>query len=126
MNDAQHGRVTIEDVRPSIDCGRFPVKRIAGQTVTVEAGIFADGHDQLSCDVLFRRADASTWQSSPMASLGNDMWRGSFTVEAIGEYEYTVRARVDVADETAEASGIRHGYRGRPCHRGAAPGECGR
>ncbi len=95
MKCNQYTRVTIEDVSPSVDCGRFPVKRVAGQTITVEAGIFADGHDELSCVVLFRRCGADSWQSAPMEPLGNDMWRGSFAVEAIGEYEYTVRARID-------------------------------
>ena len=42
------GRVVIERVSPQIDCGRFPVKRVVGETVVVEADVFADGHD-LSC-----------------------------------------------------------------------------
>lgn len=95
MKRHQPERVAIESIRPSIDCGRFAVKRIVGQQVTVEADIFADGHDELTCVVQFRRAGERSWQSSPMTSLGNDAWRGSFTVEATGEYEYTVSARVD-------------------------------
>src|SRR6516164_1751563 len=38
-------RVVIERISPEIDCGRFPVKRVIGETVVVEADIFADGHD---------------------------------------------------------------------------------
>ena len=41
-------RVAIEAVEPQIDCGRFPIKRIAGDTVVVEAAVFADGHDQIA------------------------------------------------------------------------------
>ena len=33
--------------RPSVDGGRFPAKRIAGEPVRIEAHCFADGHDQL-------------------------------------------------------------------------------
>lgn len=95
MDRHQRNRVIIENVRPSIDCGRFPVKRVAGQQVTVEADIFADGHDELACAVLFRRAGASSWQSCPMTHLGNDAWRGSFLVEDVGEYEYAVSASID-------------------------------
>jgi starch synthase (maltosyl-transferring) len=95
MDRHQRERVVIEHVQPSIDCGRFAVKRVVGQQVTVEADIFADGHDELTCFVLFRRAGARSWQTSPMTPLGNDLWRGSFAVEETGEYEYTVSARVD-------------------------------
>ena len=42
-------RVVIEHVRPEIDDGRFPVKRVVGESVTVEAAVFADGHDQVAC-----------------------------------------------------------------------------
>ena len=38
-------RVVIEDVRPSVDGGRFAVKRVVGESVVVECDAFADGHD---------------------------------------------------------------------------------
>jgi starch synthase (maltosyl-transferring) len=38
-------RVMVENIRPSVDGGRFPIKRTAGETVAVTADIFADGHD---------------------------------------------------------------------------------
>jgi starch synthase (maltosyl-transferring) len=46
------GRVVIEKVLPQIDCGRFPIKRVVGEAVVVEADVFADGHDRISCQVL--------------------------------------------------------------------------
>jgi starch synthase (maltosyl-transferring) len=49
------GRVVIERVWPQIDCGRFPIKRIIGETVVVEADVFADGHDHITCQVLYSR-----------------------------------------------------------------------
>ncbi len=95
MDRRQRNRVVIENVRPSVDCGRFPIKRVAGQQVVVEADILADGHDELACALLFRRAGAHAWQSRPMTHLGNDVWRGAFLAEEVGEYEYAVSARVD-------------------------------
>src|ERR1700735_5930476 len=83
------GRVAIERVLPQIDCGRFPIKRIVGETVVVEADVFADGHDQITCQVLYSRAGDKVWQSSPMTSLGNARWRGGFLVPKAGRYEYT-------------------------------------
>jgi starch synthase (maltosyl-transferring) len=87
-------RVVIEGVEPEIDAGRFPVKRVAGDTVTVEADIFADGHDQLDCRLLYRRDGARDWESAPMTALGNDRWRAAFPVTEPGRYRYTVEGWV--------------------------------
>ncbi|MFW6056349.1 MAG: alpha-1,4-glucan--maltose-1-phosphate maltosyltransferase [Chloroflexota bacterium] len=89
------GRVVVESLWPSIDCGRFPVKRVAGDTVAVEADIFADGHDHLAAVILYRAADESHWRDSPMQLLVNDRWRGEFSVDSMGTYLYTVCAWVD-------------------------------
>ena len=42
-------RVVIEHVQPEIDDGRFPIKRVIGEYVVVEADVIADGHDAISC-----------------------------------------------------------------------------
>jgi starch synthase (maltosyl-transferring) len=88
-------RVTIEGVKPEVDYARFPVKRIIGDTVIVEADIFADGHDVLSAMLLYRRENDSHWNEVPMELLVNDRWRGSFTVDKLGRYKYTLTAWVD-------------------------------
>ncbi|MGH7461946.1 MAG: maltotransferase domain-containing protein, partial [Longimicrobiales bacterium] len=36
---ARAGRVVIEAVAPEIDCGRFPIKRVVGEDVQVEADV---------------------------------------------------------------------------------------
>jgi starch synthase (maltosyl-transferring) len=88
-------RVVIEDIWPQIDGGRFPVKRIQGDVVTVWADVFADGHDQVAALLLYRREGESDWRELPMEHFGNDRWRASFTVEEIGRYEFTVEGWVD-------------------------------
>ncbi len=88
-------RVVIESVEPSVDGGRFAVKRVAGDTVVVEADCFADGHDVVACQLLWRREGAKAWDIEPMLALGNDRWRASFRVDSIGAWQYTVRAWVD-------------------------------
>jgi starch synthase (maltosyl-transferring) len=87
-------RVVIERVSPEIDCGRFAIKRVVGEAVVVEADVFADGHDQVACQVLYWQ-DKNTLQSSPMRPLGNDRWRGEFSVENLSPYQYTVEAWID-------------------------------
>ncbi len=88
-------RVAIEQVSPEVDCGRFAIKRVAGDAVTVEANIFADGHDQVAGQILYWRNDGMEVQSSPMKPLGNDRWRGEFSVEKLGRYKYTVEGWID-------------------------------
>ena len=75
-------RVVIEGVRPEIDAGRFPARRVIGEAVIVEADIFADGHEQLTCRVLYRHETESDWSIAPMSPLGNDRWRGRFEASA--------------------------------------------
>jgi starch synthase (maltosyl-transferring) len=83
-------RVVIEGVRPEIDCGEFPIKRIAGDRVVVEADIFADGHDELDARLLYRRASDQDWAETAMRPVGNDRWTGEFTVGEIGCWYYTI------------------------------------
>ena len=66
-----------------------------GETVVVEARVFADGHDQISCHVLYWQDRGEAGQSSPMKPLGNDLWRGEFSVLALGRYHYTVEGWID-------------------------------
>ncbi|MET0427718.1 MAG: maltotransferase domain-containing protein [Microvirga sp.] len=84
-------RLVIEAITPVIDGGRFPVKRIAGDMVRVEADIFGDGHDPLKAAVLWRAADEATWRETPMAPVVNDRWAAEFPLERVGRYEYAVQ-----------------------------------
>ncbi len=88
-------RVIIEGVRPEIDRGRFPIKRVVGEEVAVEADIFAEGHDVLFALLKHRPAGQTRWVEVPMTGLVNDRWAGSFVVNTMGRHEYTVEAWVD-------------------------------
>lgn len=39
--------------------------------------------------------DMKESQTSPMKPLGNDRWRGEFSVEMLGRYQYTVGGWID-------------------------------
>lgn len=88
-------RVVIEAVSPELSHGKYPIKAVPGDTITVEATIFADGHDFLAARLLVKHATGSVWDEYPMTQLGNDRWSGSFTVEQTGHYHYTIEAWVD-------------------------------
>jgi starch synthase (maltosyl-transferring) len=88
-------RVVIEGITPQIDAGRYPIKRVLGETVIVEADCFADGHDVVSVLLKFRSDKSPQWSEVPMEPLVNDRWRGEFPVEQLGNCFYTVEGWVD-------------------------------
>jgi starch synthase (maltosyl-transferring) len=91
----QPARAIIEGVQPEIDGGRFPAKRVVGESVVVEADIFAEGHDKLSAVLRYRAPDEDQWSEAWMTPLVNDRWRASFPVTRLGRYQYTLEAWVD-------------------------------
>lgn len=88
-------RVWIENVRPSVNDGRYPIKRTPGEEVTVSADVFADGHDLLAVMLRYRSGAADTWQETPMRLLGNDRWSASFPITRLEPCFYTVIGWVD-------------------------------
>ncbi len=88
-------RVVIEAVQPEVDGGLFPIKRVPGERVVVEADVFGDGHDFLGCVLLYRKQDEASWKEAPMQLLSNDRWCGAFQIAELGRYIYTVEAWVD-------------------------------
>jgi starch synthase (maltosyl-transferring) len=88
-------RVAIEGITPQVDCGKYEVKRIAGDELVVEADIFSDGHDEVVAVLLYRRQGEEQWRETLMHRLVNDRWQGSFLLEEAGVYEYTVLGWVD-------------------------------
>jgi starch synthase (maltosyl-transferring) len=91
-----HGRnrVVIENIVPSVDGGRFAVKRSVGEKVRVEADVFVDGHSQLRA-VIRHRAGDGDWQEADMAFVINDRWMGEFEVHEVGMHEFAVAGWAD-------------------------------
>ncbi|PYY12505.1 MAG: hypothetical protein DMG61_16315, partial [Acidobacteria bacterium] len=85
-------KVIIENVRPEVDGGRFPIKRTIGERVEVTADIFADGHDVLYALLRNRHTSQQDWQETPMEPSVNDRWQGGFYVSAQGRHLYTLQA----------------------------------
>jgi starch synthase (maltosyl-transferring) len=91
-------RVIIESVQPSIDAGRYPAKRILGDTVTVTAAIFADGHDHIAARLLYRHLSERDWHHTPFTPINNDLWFANFPVTELGKYLFTIEAWIDHLD----------------------------
>lgn len=95
MDGEGRKRVVIENVKPEIEGGAFPAKRVVGEKVEVSADIFSDGHESLSVLLLYRRSSEREWTAVPMGSRGNDRWQAEFIVSEMGTYLYTVEGWVD-------------------------------
>ena len=88
--------VVIENLQPLINGGRYPVKRIAGDDLAVEADIFKDGHDVIAASVKWRIVGETRWNETPMTLVENDRWRGVITLHDEAIHEYTVEAWIDM------------------------------
>ncbi|MCL4493334.1 MAG: alpha-1,4-glucan--maltose-1-phosphate maltosyltransferase [Firmicutes bacterium] len=88
-------RVYIFHVVPTIDGGRYPIKRIIGDTVSVEADLVADGHDIVGGRLGYRRVPNTSWSYVPLQALDNDRYRAEFDVRELGLYEYVVEGWID-------------------------------
>jgi starch synthase (maltosyl-transferring) len=88
-------RIQIQDVRPQVDCGRYPVKVTEGDPVDISATIFKDGHDVLRAVVRYRASGSRRWLEAPLEPLGNDRWSGSFEPAGLGRWQFTIEAWVD-------------------------------
>ncbi|MBU1615626.1 DUF3416 domain-containing protein, partial [bacterium] len=89
----------IEDIYPSIDNGKYPVKREVGGIFTVKATVFRDGHG-ISRVILKHREKhgEKKWHESEMEIVnpGLDLWQGGFDLKKNARYQYTIEAYTDI------------------------------
>ena len=88
--------VIIENVYPELDAGRFPVKRVVGDVLVVEADLLREGHDLVMAWLKYRPCDEDAWQQRPMQLLDNDRWRATFPLTRNTRYCFTIEAAPDV------------------------------
>ena len=93
--DDRRIRVVIENVKPCVDNGRFPVKRVVGERVEVSADIFSDGHDVLTAAAFYTGPQDPERKKVPLKHVINDRWQGSFPLETVGLYRFAVAGWVD-------------------------------
>ena len=93
-------RIEIQYPAPTVDGGRYPAKRCVGDTVTVAADIFRDGHDMLRAVARYRGPGERRWREAPLRPVDEHLdgvrWEGEFEVGRAGRWQYTVEAWTDV------------------------------
>jgi len=87
--------VWIANVWPELEGGRFPVKRVVGETFEVSADILREGHEALAAVLKFRTTKDTSWREVPMEPVDNDRWAGRFLLEENTRYLYTLEAYPD-------------------------------
>ena len=111
---AQMPRLAIEAPSPCVDGGRFPVRRIVGSMVEVQADIIGDGHDKLGVALRWQ-APGGAWRETPMALVNNDRWTAAFPLECLGVHHYEVCAWRNAFATYADELGKKH-KAGVPIH----------
>jgi starch synthase (maltosyl-transferring) len=93
-------RIRINLVQPAIDGGRYAPKRCVGDTVTVSADIFGDGHEILRAVARFRPTGGRRWLETEMqpidAHINGVRWEGRFEVLTPGRWEWSIEAWSDL------------------------------
>ncbi len=86
---------SVENVSPSLENGRYPVKRVPGEDLVVEADVIKDGHDDVTVVLKWRMEGQRAWHETPMQPLANDRWRGVCSFSAVGFGEFTIEVHPD-------------------------------
>jgi starch synthase (maltosyl-transferring) len=93
-------RIHIQYPQPTVDAGRYPAKRTVGDLVEVSADVFRDGHDKLRAVVRAQAPGTDEWaeyELHPVDAHHNGVrWAGSFVVDRIGSWTWTIQAWTDL------------------------------
>lgn len=112
------GRIPIEDVSPTVSCGRYPAKAVVGEQVPISATVFREGHDAVAANVVWTGPDGrrhAFTRMLPSDIPGNEeRWhatvcpdspgRWSFHIEAWGDPYETWRHAVEVKIEAGQGA----------------------
>ncbi|MDT4996181.1 MAG: hypothetical protein QOD45_249, partial [Pseudonocardiales bacterium] len=91
------GRIPIFDVTPAEGCGRWPAKAVVGETFTVSATVFREGHDAVNANVVLRDPRGRKGPYTPMqpGAPGTDRWSADVTPTSEGRWSFAVEAWSD-------------------------------
>ncbi|WP_264298742.1 maltotransferase domain-containing protein [Brachybacterium tyrofermentans] len=87
------GRIPIMDVQPVVDGGRFPASCVEGETITLTANAFREGHDEMGVQVVLVDPDGGE-QRLRMESTnpGLDLWQVPVRPDRTGHWSFRIEA----------------------------------
>lgn len=97
MKKPSYNSILIQNVSPSVDDGKYPVKRRVGDSLQIDCEAFRHGHESINLVIMHRKSRLKKWLESPMTCTngGLDTYTGEFTVTEMGEYEYFILGYTD-------------------------------
>ncbi|MEV7009878.1 alpha-1,4-glucan--maltose-1-phosphate maltosyltransferase [Streptosporangium sp. NPDC051022] len=103
------GRIPIQDIQPTVECGRYPAKAAAGETFEITATVFREGHDAVAAGAVLTGPDGVRGPLLPMRELapGTDRWGVEVTLPAEGEWHFRVEAWGDPMATWLHDAGIK-------------------
>jgi len=87
--------IVLDAVSPAVEDGRYPPRRLVGETVTISLDVLKPGADAVDASFKVRGADRREASEEFLRPLGNDRWEGSFAPRLPGLYHFTLSAWTD-------------------------------
>ena len=88
-------RCIIRNVKPQLEGGKYYIKRVVGESVSVSATIFSDSEDQVKAVLAYKHIAEKKWSEVPMQLTAPDRYEAEFRVEKTGFYHYKLIAWCD-------------------------------
>jgi starch synthase (maltosyl-transferring) len=88
------GRLAIENIRPTVDCGDHAAKAVVGEAMPVSAVCYREGHAAVGANVEWRGPDGQIRPFTRMSpdGPGTDRWHTTIRPDAVGEWTFVVEA----------------------------------
>ena len=89
--------IVIEGVSPTVDGGLYPIKRVVGDCLHVQADIFRDGHEKIAAQLrLGNQAQSSPqWTVEALHHVDNDRWEARVMLPAAASMIFCIDAWTD-------------------------------
>ncbi|MDN5573081.1 MAG: alpha-1,4-glucan--maltose-1-phosphate maltosyltransferase [Micrococcales bacterium] len=106
-----YGRIPIENVSPSVLCGRRPATALPGEDIRIAATVYREGHDALGVTAVLRDPQGREHQRTAMSlsAPGTDRYEGWVRPDAEGEWSFTVEGWGDLYETWRHAAEIKLG-----------------
>lgn len=85
--------IQILNVKPEVDCGKFPAKRSLRDLLTVQADVIKPGREVLAANLIWRMRGDEHWNREEMTSPHvEEPWSASILLERLGFLDFFIDA----------------------------------